>query len=89
MLKNNQKKDIIQTPIRMCVVCKERNAQKNLHRFQIKASQIIRFSGVGRSYYVCAACLKKDEKVLQKAYSKLNKGIIELNLKETFFNGES
>lgn len=89
MLKNNQKKDIIQTPIRMCVVCREKSPQKDLHRFQIKASQIIRFSGVGRSSYVCEKCLKKDEKVLQKAFSKLNKGIIQLNLKETFFNGES
>lgn len=89
MLKNNQKKDIIQTPVRMCVICKERNAQKNLYRFQIKASQITKFSGFGRSYYVCGLCVKKDEKVLQKAFSKLNKGIIQLNLKENFLNGES
>lgn len=88
MLKINQKKDII-SPVRMCVVCKKRNEQKNLHRFQIKAFKIAKFSGVGRSYYICKACLKKDEKVLQKAFSKLNKGIIQLNLKETFSNGES
>ena len=89
MLKNNQKKDIIQTPIRMCVICRNKDAQKNLHRLQIKAARIVNFSGVGRSFYLCKACVKKDEKVLQKAFSKLNKGIMQLNLKEILLNGES
>lgn len=87
MLKIDQKKDII-SPVRMCVVCKKKDEQRNLFRFQIKASQITKFSGFGRSYYLCGLCLKKDEKVLQKAFSKLNKSIIQLNLKEIFFNGE-
>lgn len=88
MLTINQKKDII-SPVRMCVVCKKKDEQKKLFRFQIKAAQIAKFSGFGRSYYICGLCLKKDEKVLQKAFSKLNKSIIQLNLKEIFFNGES
>lgn len=73
----------------MCVVCRKKDAQKNLHRFQIKEARVVNFSGFGRSFYVCALCVKKDEKVLQKAFSKLNKGIIQLNLKEILLNGES
>ena len=81
MLKN-EKKGILCTPIRMCIVCRKRVEQKNLFRLQIKAGEVVKFTGFGRSFYLCELCAQKDTKVLQKAFSKIYNGIIQPNFKE-------
>ncbi len=43
-------------PIRMCVVCRGRFSQKELLRLQYKDSTLQRFSGSGRSFYLCNDC---------------------------------
>ncbi len=48
-------------PIRMCVVCRGRFYQENLNRLQCKDGKLIHFSGMGRSFYVCASCIKKKK----------------------------
>ncbi|WP_246059160.1 DUF448 domain-containing protein [Campylobacter troglodytis] len=85
MLNFDEKKGIIHS--RMCVLCRIKAEQKSLIRLQIKNSQIIKFTGKGRSFYICKNCTKSDEKKLIRAFSKINKGKIEPNLRE-IFNGE-
>ena len=81
MLKN-KKKGIIRIPIRMCIVCRTRVEQKSLFRLQIKSGEVVKFTGFGRSFYLCELCTQKDIKVLQKAFSKIYNGIIQPNFKE-------
>jgi predicted RNA-binding protein YlxR (DUF448 family) len=52
--------------IRMCVVCKKRDKQKNLIRLQCINGNLSLFSGKGRSFYVCKECVnnKKFYKIL-------------------------
>lgn len=82
MLKFDEKKGIMHAPIRMCVVCRGKGAQKSLLRLQVKFGKAVKFTGFGRSFYLCELCAKKDEKTLQKAFSKSNKGFVEPNLRE-------
>lgn len=53
-------------PTRMCISCRERDVQSNLLRLQCVDAGLIRFNGVGRSFYVCSICLE-DEKRIAKA----------------------
>ena len=66
-------------PIRMCVVCRQRFAQKKLNKN-------LEVSTFGRSFYVCDECMKKDEKILQRAVRGLIKKT--QTLKEKFVNGQ-
>ena len=69
-------------PIRMCVVCRQRFAQKELNKFK----KNLEVSTFGRSFYVCDECIKKDEKNLQRAVRGLIKKT--QTLKEKFVNGQ-
>ncbi len=53
-------------PIRMCIVCKERLPQDVLRRLQIVERELVVFSKVGRSFYICKACIINNEKKLVK-----------------------
>ena len=53
-------------PIRMCIVCKERLPQDILQRLQIVERELVVFSKVGRSFYICKACIINNEKKLVK-----------------------
>jgi len=55
----------------MCVVCKKRYAQNELIRLQCKNKELIFFSGVGRSFYLCKECI--NNKKLSKIISYLCK----------------
>lgn len=52
----------------MCILCKERFDQHDLLRLQCKNQSIIKFSGEGRSFYICQKC--KDDKHIGIAISK-------------------
>ncbi len=68
----------------MCVVCKNKFLQKDLHRFRYKNFSI---SDYGRSFYICDDCIKKDEKIVKKSlmrYIKLE--FYKRDLKEIFLN---
>ena len=69
-------------PIRMCIVCRQRFAQKELNKFK----KNLEISTFGRSFYVCDECMKKDEKILQRAVRGLIKKT--QTLKEKFVNGQ-
>lgn len=81
------------TPIRMCIVCKNRFEQKSLYRFQIQKGEIVSKIQFGRSLYICNQCIFCEEKDLQKTFSKVYKDfhtkISQENLKEIFLNGKN
>ncbi len=58
--------------IRMCVVCKKRDFQKDLLRFKSLESTLQLYEGSGRSFYVCYECLQKDgiQKSMKRFVSK-------------------
>jgi len=53
--------------VRMCINCRDRFSQKELLRIQNIDMKIVKFSGKGRSFYLCKECLDLDEKKLIKA----------------------
>ena len=53
-------------PTRMCVSCRQRDAQSNLLRLRCSDGELSLFDGVGRSFYLCKTCLD-DGKKLSKA----------------------
>ena len=73
-------------PIRMCIVC------KNRFRFKVVLGDIVPKAEHGRSGYLCQNCIEREDKVLQKAFSKicknLNTKITQQGLKEIFLNGK-
>jgi len=52
----------------MCVVCRERLEQSSMNRYQCIEKEIVPFSGIGRSFYICNNCInnKKLDKIIQK-----------------------
>lgn len=47
--------------VRMCVVCRQRDLQKNLLRFKAIETMLQLYDGSGRSFYVCSVCLPKHK----------------------------
>jgi len=64
--------------VRMCVVCRQRINRDEMLRLQCQDENIIKFSGHGRSFYLCKNCIndKKLGKIIQKI-CKVNKNQIE------------
>jgi predicted RNA-binding protein YlxR (DUF448 family) len=56
---------------RMCIVCRERFFQGELNRFQCINKEVIKWQGVGRSFYICDNCL--TDKNLYKKISAICK----------------
>jgi predicted RNA-binding protein YlxR (DUF448 family) len=44
-------------PLRMCVVCRERFEQSALIRLQCREGNLEPYMGMGRSFYLCSACV--------------------------------
>ena len=57
-------------PTRMCLSCRERSSQNALLRLQCIDGSIERFSGSGRSFYLCNECLL-DEKKISKSLMRM------------------
>ena len=54
---------IIHQPIRMCVSCRDRKTQSKLLRLQYLDGSLEKFTGNGRSFYICENCLAEDKKL--------------------------
>jgi predicted RNA-binding protein YlxR (DUF448 family) len=54
-------------PIRMCIVCRNRDLQQNLIRLQCIDGLLSEYKGTKRSFYICHEC--KDSKNLSKKIS--------------------
>ena len=52
----------------MCIVCRRRMAQKSLLRLQCRQKALVRFTGSGRSFYLCESCF--EEKKLERALAR-------------------
>ena len=66
---------------RMCVVCRNRLEQKEMLRLQCKNGEFMRFSGEGRSFYLCKSC--ENSKKLDKIIKRICKKNISIeNIKE-------
>jgi uncharacterized protein len=50
-------------PTRMCISCREREAQSKLLRLSCVDGKISLFQGVGRSFYLCSTCQEDDKKL--------------------------
>ncbi len=59
----------MQRPIRMCIICRQRDLQSNLTRLQCKNKTLTHFTNVGRSFYICSECLNKKDNKLEKTLS--------------------
>jgi len=53
----------------MCVACRDRFPQHILIRMQCENRELIPYSDVGRSFYLCKSCIDKDDKNLVRALS--------------------
>jgi predicted RNA-binding protein YlxR (DUF448 family) len=72
----------------MCISCRERFSRCVLVRLQIEPQSIIRYSGVGRSFYLCEICATNQKKQtgLAKRFRVSETNLTEL-LKEILNNG--
>jgi len=65
---------IFHIPTRMCITCKERDAQTQLFRLQCKDGVLQLYTKVGRSFYVCETCLDLDRKISKSLMRKCKSG---------------
>ncbi len=71
-------------PVRMCVACRKRAPQSSLLRLQNKDGEAIKYSGAGRSFYLCKECIINDRHLINKVSGrlKIEKESLEELLKE-------
>lgn len=76
-------------PIRTCISCRKKQEQNLLNRFQCKEKKLSKFTGYGRSFYICAECLSASDTKLEKALYRQckNKDEYIVQLKEIVANG--
>ncbi|GAB6074169.1 hypothetical protein JCM15786_08260 [Nautilia lithotrophica] len=51
----------VKKPVRMCVVCRNRFLQSELFRLQCRDKMLVKFTGIGRSFYVCKDCINNKK----------------------------
>ncbi|MDP3466465.1 MAG: DUF448 domain-containing protein [Sulfuricurvum sp.] len=75
-------------PVRMCIVCRERFEQSALIRLQCREGNLEPYIGMGRSFYLCSACVEHKKTSGQLArYCKSNTPVMLMNrLKEIVVN---
>jgi len=61
-------------PIRMCIGCREKIAQKELSRLQKNNKEVTLYSGIGRSFYICNNCIASNKHLVKRVC-----GIMKLN----------
>jgi len=75
-------------PIRMCIACRSRHPQSTLIRLRQDGDEVIVFDRIGRSFYLCIACIQNEKKVkgLVKRFKQDEERFTKL-LKELMNNG--
>ena len=61
-------------PIRMCLSCRERDSQDKLYRLQCFESELVRFSGYGRTFYICKNCIYQEKKAIKAVMRECKSG---------------
>jgi len=73
---------------RTCIVCRGKFLQKSLLRLQCKEKKLLKFTGIGRSFYICNKCLEDENKLEKALYRNCkNKDNYIDQLKEIVGNG--
>ena len=74
----------------MCLACREKSARDILVRVEQNGSDIVNYSGVGRSFYICYNCINNEKKVkgLAKRFGQDRERFVKF-LKELVKNGQS
>lgn len=57
----------------MCIVCRTRFLQSSLIRFKIDNDNLALFNGIGRSFYICRACIESPK--VDKSLRRFNKNL--------------
>lgn len=72
----------------MCIACRSRLPQNNLIRLKQVNNHIVRYDGIGRSFYLCDECSTNEKKIkgLIKRFKENEERLVEL-LKELKKNG--
>ncbi len=79
---------MLKLTIRTCVSCRGKYTQKVLNRLQCIDKMLIKYTGTGRSFYICNDCLKETKKLEKALYRHCkNKDNYIVQLKEIFDNG--
>ena len=75
-------------PTRMCIACRSRHPQNTLIRVKLSGKDVVVYDGQGRSFYLCADCVKNEKKVkgLVKRFKQDKERFIKL-LKELLNDG--
>ena len=79
---------MLKLTIRTCVSCRSKFSQKVLNRLQCIDKMLTKYTGNGRSFYVCEDCLKETVKLEKALYRHCkNKDNYMVQLKEILING--
>ena len=79
---------MLKITIRTCVACRGRFAQKLLNRLQCTNKKLTKYTGNGRSFYICNDCLKQTDKLEKALYRHCrNKDNYIVQLREILKNG--
>lgn len=75
-------------PIRTCIACRLKYEQNILHRLQCIDKKISKFTGLGRSFYLCNKCIDDTMRLEKALYRQCkNKDKYMVQLKEIIANG--
>ncbi len=66
--------EIFKIPFRMCITCRQRDAQSKLLRLQCIEGSISLFKGEGRSFYLCKNCLREEKKTSKSLMRQCKSG---------------
>ena len=61
-------------PIRMCISCRERYNQNELHRLKCFEGSLEKHDGIGRSFYICKTCLEDEKRILKSLMRQCRSG---------------
>ncbi|MCG3659254.1 DUF448 domain-containing protein [Aliarcobacter butzleri] len=59
--------------LRTCIFCKGKFEQKELLRLKCKDKKLSLYDNLGRSFYICEACILKFQTMNEKDYKKYEK----------------
>ncbi len=59
---------------RMCVSCRDKQSQSELLRLRCSEGSLERYVGVGRTFYLCASCLKDEKKLTRSLMRQCKSG---------------
>jgi len=66
----------LKTTLRTCIVCRNKNEQKELFRLKCEDKKLVSYNNYGRSFYICRDCINLlQSDINQKTYKKIEKSL--------------